>query len=239
MARNSARTEPLVVGIDGCRGGWIAAIAGSEPNTPLLAVEVHQAIGVLLERVGAGEFAVATIDMPMGLTDSGPRPCDAATRSRLGHRSSSVFSTPPRPLLHCVTHVDAVAAGRALDGRGISIQAFNLIPKIRELDEALTVDLVDRVRESHPETAFAELAGSPLTSRKRTAEGRAERLGLLTAEFPRSTALLTGRLRGAAADDLLDAVAITWSARRVVMGTAITLGDGTVDRRGIPMRVSI
>jgi predicted RNase H-like nuclease len=150
-----------------------------------------------------------------------------------------VFPTPPRPLLDSADHAEAVARGRALDGRGISIQAFNLLPKIAEVDDAIAPDLTDAVVEAHPESAFAELAGAPLPTTKRTAEGRAARLDLLAGPFPGSDEMLTARARGAAPDDVLDAAAAAWSARRWASGTAVVLGDGSLDRRGLPMRVAV
>jgi predicted RNase H-like nuclease len=206
---------------------------------PILSIEVVHHIGEVLDRVRQGELVAVGLDMPIGLPDAGPRASDALLRARLGPRRSSVFATPPRPLLGCTDHAEAVARGRALDGRGISIQAFNLLPKIAQVDAAIDPGLTEAVVEAHPESAFAELAGAPLASTKRSAEGRAERLALLTGPFPRSRAALTDRLRGAAPDDVLDAAAAAWSARRWATGTAVVLTDGALDGRGLPMRVAI
>lgn len=232
-----------LVGVDGCPTGWVAAFARcAEPNL-LIDVEVHSHIDTLITRVINGKIAVLAIDMPMGLPDTGPRNCDVETRSRLGRRGSSVFPTPIRPLLHCTDHARAVALGRSIDGRGISIQAFNLLPKIAQLDACIgdhqQSNLFDHIFEAHPEAAFADLAGEPLTSKKRTSEGRLERLALLEQELPGSGKLLARRVRGAAADDVLDAAVLVRTARRILDGTANLLGDGTVDRHGIPMRVAI
>jgi predicted RNase H-like nuclease len=132
-----------------------------------------------------------------------------------------------------------VRRSRAIDGRGISIQAFNLLAKIAEVDAAIDPVLTEAVVEAHPESAFAELAGAPLPTTKRTAEGRAARLALLAGPFPRSAGLLAAPARGAAADDVLDAAAAAWSARRWASGTALVLGDGSLDSRGLPMRVAV
>ena len=238
-----AHERAWLVGVDGCPAGWVAAFARcAEPNL-LIDIEVHAHIDTLIERVATGEIAVLAIDMPMGLPDTGARNCDVETRSRLGRRGSSVFPTPIRPLLHCTDHARAVALGRSIDGRGISIQAFNLLPKIAQLDACIgdhqQSNLFDHIFEAHPEAAFADLAGEPLTSKKRTSEGRLERLALLEQELPGSGNLLARRVRGAAADDVLDAAVLVRTARRILEGTATLLGDGTVDRHGIPMRVAI
>ncbi len=231
--------DALVAGVDGCRSGWVVATTTVTGPGPLLSIEVVAHIGEVFERVRAGELAAVGLDMPIGLPDAGARASDALLRARLGPRRSSVFATPPRPLLGCADHAEAVALGRALDGRGISIQAFNLLPKIAEVDAAIDLALTEAVVEAHPESAFAELAGAPLLTTKRTAEGRAERLALLAQPFPGGAALLTARAPGAAADDVLDAAAAAWSARRWASGTALVLGDGSLDSRGLPMRVAV
>ncbi len=235
--------DPLLVGVDGCKGGWVAAFATVATPDRLISIEVHDHIAPLLARITSGEVAMMTVDMPMGLTAAGPRRCDIETRARLGSRASSVFGTPPRPLLGCATHAEAVALGRSIDGRGISIQAFNLIPKIAQLDTALGVNpdpsLFEHLIESHPESAFAELAGHPLTTRKRTAEGRNERLDLLDTVFTTGTDLLRQRHRGAAHDDVLDAAILVRTAHRVASGTAVILGHDDRDDRGIPMCVAL
>ncbi|MBU6328499.1 MAG: DUF429 domain-containing protein [Acidobacteria bacterium] len=236
-------TDRLLVGVDGCRGGWVAAMAPLDRPDRLIAVEVVAQIDELLADVVGGRFAMVALDMPMGLPESGPRRCDIETRQRLGRRAPSVFPTPPRPVLGCTDHAAAVAMGRRIDGRGISIQAFNLIPKIVQVDRALgdppDPRILARVVEAHPESAFAELAGAPLTSAKRTAAGRAERLALLATVFHEGNHLLERRHPGAAPDDVLDAAVLVRTAHRMVTGSAMVLGGEERDARGIPMRVVI
>ncbi len=229
----------LVAGVDGCRSGWVVATTSARGPGPILSIEVVDHIGTVFDRVRSGDLVAVGLDMPIGLPDAGRRACDDLTRARLGPRRSSVFPTPPRPVLGAADHAEAVRRSRAIDGRGISIQAFNLLAKIAEVDAAIDPGLTEAVVEAHPESAFAELAGAPLPTTKRTAEGRAARLALLVGPFPGSAELLTARARGAAADDVLDAAAAAWSARRWAAGTALVLGDGSLDSRGLPMRVAV
>ncbi len=228
-----------MAGVDGCRGGWVVVRVSEGPGPRLLAVEVVETIAPVLDEVRAGRLGVLAVDMPMGLPPSGPRQADDEARRRLGPRRSTVFPTPPRPLLEATDHADAVRRGRALDGRGISIQGFNLFPKIIELDRCLTPDLCDQVIEAHPESGFATLAGRPLDTSKRTAEGREQRRQLLTTWLDDPDGLLGGHHRGAAPDDVLDATVNAWTARRWSDGIAVVLGDGTRDERGIPLRIVI
>ena len=71
---------------------------------------------------------------------------------------------------------------------------------------------------------------------KRTPEGRAERLALLAAAGVGDLARV--RALGAAPDDILDAAVLALTARRVADGTAVRLGDGAVDARGLRMEVA-
>jgi predicted RNase H-like nuclease len=229
----------MVAGVDGCRSGWVVASTPAHGPAPVVSIEVVAHIAEVFDRVRAGVLIAVGLDMPIGLPDAGARACDDRARARLGPRRSSVFPTPPRPLLGSADHAEACERGRALDGRGISIQAFNLLAKIAEVDDAIDPHLTEQVVEAHPESAFAELAGAPLLTTKRTPAGRAERLALLADPFPGSDVLLTARAPGAAADDVLDAAAAAWSARRWAQGAALVLGDGSVDRRGLPMRVAV
>ena len=74
-------------GIDGCPAGWLLAA------TPIGAGLVETfTFSTFHELVSVGqEFAVLAIDIPIGLTDHGPRPPDTAARALLGPRASSVF----------------------------------------------------------------------------------------------------------------------------------------------------
>jgi predicted RNase H-like nuclease len=204
-----------VAGVDGCRGGWVVAT----DDRLFVARNIHEVLAL--------DVAVIAIDMPIGLPDAGPRACDVVARRRLGPRRSSVFATPVRATLAATDYPDALARHRAADGRGLSKQAYNLLPKIREVD-AHAAD--PRLHESHPELAFARLLGHPAAHAKRSPSGRAERLAALGL-----TAI--SRLPGAAADDVLDALALVHTARHIAAGTGERLGDGARDARETTMAV--
>jgi predicted RNase H-like nuclease len=172
--------------------------------------------------------------MPIGLPDEWWRAADVEARRFLaGGRSSTVFPTPPRPLLHETDHVEASALSRRLFGRGLPRQSFHLLPRLRELDELARTQGEDRILEVHPECSFRALAGATLPS-KHTAEGRAVRESLL---HPLFGEVVDIRPRGAEADDVLDAFAVLWSVERFLRGEHIEHGDGARDRYGLPMRI--
>jgi predicted RNase H-like nuclease len=120
------------------------------------------------------------------------------------------------------------------------MQAFNLVPKMREVAAALEAALQPAVAEVHPETSFAAIAGRPCVHSKRTADGVAERTKLLRAHFPTVRAELDTRPRAAGVDDVLDAFAAAWTARRMAAGDARWLGDpGARDDRGYRLTIAV
>ena len=231
--------ERLVVGVDGCRAGWVVVVASARERTPIRSVEIVEDIATVIAHGRSGRYSAIAIDMPIGLPDRGTRGCEPALRKLLGARSSSVFPVPPRGVLGSPSHEEAVRRGREIDGRGVTIQAFNILRKIEQLDASIEPDDQRFTFESHPESAFAVLAGAPLESKKRLVAGREERLALLAEPFPDSETLLRSRLPGSAPDDVLDAASIAWSARRSILGEALEFGDDALDARGLRMRVIV
>jgi predicted RNase H-like nuclease len=225
----------FVAGVDGCRGGWIVAVAPT--NGGPATVEWVPALDALLRRVRAGELRAVGIDMPIGLPSRAPRASDRALRAHLGPRRSTVFPTPSRVVLDALDYRDALARARHATGKGLSKQAWNLVGKIRELDALVTPDLQPRVSEAHPESSFAEMAHQPLASRKNTPTGRADRIALLRPSFPDVEQHVAAQ--PAFAIDVLDAFAAAWTARRIALGTARWFGDDDRDERGLSMRVAV
>jgi predicted RNase H-like nuclease len=101
---------------------------------------------------GGSQFEIIAVDVPIGLPDSyqaGGRDCDRATRRRLGQaRGRSVFAAPVRCVLEVLNgpvlalaekHQEACrrSRGSALHGKGITRQTFNILQKIREVDDLL------------------------------------------------------------------------------------------------------
>jgi predicted RNase H-like nuclease len=232
-----------VVGVDGCRAGWYAVAWNTEENR-FCGCVLPQFKDVL---VFSQEAQIVAVDMPIGLLDHalpGGRICDVYARKLLHpNRMSSVFSAPVRTALEAETYAEALALNRdsSHHDRGLSKQCFGIFPKIREVDQLMTPDLQQRVREIHPELGFSALNGGfPLGHAKRTPEGRAERLDLLVrAGFaPLLAQMLGTRLEGAEPDDLLDACAACWSARRIAEGRAERIPpDPRRDAKGLSMQI--
>jgi predicted RNase H-like nuclease len=210
-------------GVDGCRTGWIVATRTS--------VHVIERLETLVED---STIDIIGVDMPIGLPDRWARAADTEARRFLGgRRASTVFPTPPRPLLHEADYALANLGSRRLFGRGLSKQAFNLLPRLREVDELARTEPEDRLVEIHPECSFRALAGAALPS-KHTPGGRAARQALLRPLFGE---LVDARPPGAQVHDVLDAFAVLWSVERFRRGAHIEHGDGARDRYGLPMRI--
>ena len=179
--------------------------------------------------------AAVGVDIPLGLpAGRARRACDTLTAARLGRARSSVFPAPPREVLAAPDYAQACAVARALTGRAISLQTFHIMSKIAEWD---AVALPDGVVEVHPELALRTLAPATDFARKKSARGAGQRIAALARWVDPAVAL--GDLpAGARLDDVLDALAVAWSAARWARGAAEVLGEEH-DACGRPMRVVV
>lgn len=119
------------------------------------------------------------IDIPIGLSCT-TRLCDQEARQIVGpKRAPSVFTPPCRETLRASTHGQASEMNRRMCGKGLTIQAFGILPRIRQIDRLMSPGLQASVRQAHPEVTFAVLNGRPLGHSKKTSEGEPERLALL------------------------------------------------------------
>ena len=168
------------------------------------------------ERWGARAIVV---DIPIGIPESGPRLADTEARRFIKPRGSSVFPTPVRAALEAPTYEEARIASVAASGKSLSSQAFAIAPRILDVDGHTPRDGV-AIIEGHPEVSFRAMAGEPITERKKDLGGAILRTQLLEAEgmvVPRAE---REALKPAALDDVLDAAAMAWTARRIERGEA-------------------
>lgn len=235
-----------VAGVDGCRGGWIAAFA-----------EVSGAVHVRVLPRFADVLAaperpeIVAVDIPIGLPEAigpGGRGPERAVRGLLGARQSSVFTVPSRPAVYARDYRAAclIALATSDPPRKVSKQLFMIAPRIREVDEILRADpsLAPRVFEVHPEVAFWRLNGEQALTKPKKVKGQPYPPGLdlrrrlLAAEG--FAAEVTGQAPppGAGADDLLDALACAAVARRILAGRARPFPDPPfADGFGLPVAI--
>jgi predicted RNase H-like nuclease len=188
---------------------------------------------------------VIGVDMPIGLLDAaerGGRECDRLARGRLGQpRARSVFSPPARGALPSQKFPEACMANRASSplGIGISQQCFHIFSKMREVDGAMSPAAQTRVFEVHPELTFFEMrGGTPMTHAKKASEGRKERVRTLANAGILRPGASVPNASAAAPDDVLDALAACWTARRIHLKEAVRVPDWPpVDGRGLRMEI--
>lgn len=240
-------TDPWLAGMDGCRAGWVTVFlrpAGDDARVRILPrfSDITEA---------PEKPAVIAVDIPIGLpeqTGPGGRSAENAIRPLLGARQSSVFSVPSRAALETLDYREAcsIALTTSDPPRKISKQLFMIAPKIREVDATLRGDpsLASRTFEVHPEAAFWLLNGKCALTEPKKIKGKLYEPGLhlrrellVAAGLPR-THVETAPPTGAAADDLLDALACAAIARRIHAGIARPYPDPPPrDVHGLPMAI--
>lgn len=201
------------VGVDGCPTGWIAVAWDGSTDTTAHFLPSLDGLAAAVP-----DATVVAIDMPI-VVPKRERAAEAELRAFLGPRRSSVFTTPPRIAFDATDYATANDAARASTGKGVSRQAWALVPKIREVIAWLPTAGVP-VIEAHPEGCFAALLGAPAAASKKTWAGMTQRLGALTAAGFDLTDVDETAARAAITDDLLDAAAAAWTAARFHRGAA-------------------
>ena len=217
-----------VLGVDGCRGGWVGIVlTGDGGVSAVFGADVSTLITTATEV--AGPPVAVGVDMPLHLSPSGWRPCDSAVRTHLGAKRSSVFPVPPEPVLALDDYAAACDLCRELTGKAFSRQLWMLRPKVLELAGWWSaVGGPAGVREVHPETSFSLMTGAPIAASKRTGEGLALRRAALADQGIVPPGDLGWPRRAAGPDDVLDAAAVAWTARRIAAGTARCFPDPPV-----------
>lgn len=209
-------TPQPVLGVDGARHGWVGVVWDGTTATPVFDRTLSGLCDAATARFGPP--AVVSVDMPIELERAERRACDVAVRPLLGARRSSLFAPPVLDALDLPTYAEANAWSKAETGHGISKQAWMLVPKIQEVRAFVRTSTL-AVRETFPELSFHAMNGDrPLSHAKRTWTGMALRLQLLRdagIELP----VEAGRAGDVAADDVIDAAGVAWSAMRIANGS--------------------
>ncbi|CAN5835356.1 DUF429 domain-containing protein [soil metagenome] len=212
------------LGVDAAgKAGWVGVVVDDAGFVsgylhPVLAgvvADAESAAGAPLDAIG--------VDIPIGLVDGPVRAVDVAARRYVGPRRSSVFAAPHPAVVHLGDHAEVNRVLVAWGLPRISVQAFNLFPRVRE---AAALAAERPLWEVFPEGSFTAMGGRHLAASKKTWNGQAHRRARLAAATP---SILVpddlGRVGTVLADDVLDAAACAWSALRVAGGTAEPLGD--------------
>ena len=211
-------------GIDGCKAGWlfVSFDEGNERYEVLRTDEELEAKLLEVDRV--------FVDMPIGLEDEEyTRDCDRLLRKEVGSDySSSIFSPPIRPALAAPSYVEANMISYEYTEKKLSLQSWNITPKILLLDELLSnhAELCDKVLESHPEHLFQILNEGMIFQKKNLKKGIKHRLGLVEEYEPIVDDFFRDikeefRRNEVAEDDIVDAMALAlfakWSEEKPII----------------------
>jgi predicted RNase H-like nuclease len=238
--------DVTLAGVDGCPAGWCVAWTNAAADN------VHISVVPRFSDIVAAhpEPAIVAVDIPIGLPErsgAGGREAENRIRPLLGNRQSSVFSVPSRAAVYADDYGEAcrIALSTSDPPRKVSRQLFMLAAKIREVDDALRTrtGIVSRVFEVHPELAFWRLNGECALSEPKKVKGKSYEPGLaqrrellMNSGFPAH--VMHSPPRGAAADDVLDALACAAVARRIHAGVAKPFPDPPPrDAFGLPMAI--
>lgn len=231
----------LISGVDACKGGWICIFKDLVSGE--VVSEVYRLIVQLVDRSPRPE--VLALDIPIGLTNSGPRECDIIARRLLGHpRRSSVFPAAIRPALEAQDRKQADEITRSIDGRGVGAQAFGLYARIREVDAIMRsyAQARGRIYEVHPELCFmAWNGGKPIKESKKSHLGMSIRQELIQSPFGKRAMQFIRQAHQpsvVADDDIYDAFAALWTAERIQSGVAqVVPNPPGIDASGIQMGI--
>jgi predicted RNase H-like nuclease len=219
-----------VLGVDGCKGGWVAValedgvFAGSR---------FVDSIG----DVASDPASVIGIDTPLGETTPGNRAADRSARAFLKPRSALVFPAPLLAALEAPTHSEGSAVSVAKCGKGVPKQAWGLRKYMLDARPHWSEDPT-RLREVHPECSFKQMKGDTVTTKKIHWLGVRERLSLLGEQ---GIELLSDRHElplDVPTPDVIDAAAAAWSAHRIALGAAVCMPDPPErDAEGRPVAI--
>jgi predicted RNase H-like nuclease len=231
-----------VLGIDGCRAGWCVSAIDVGKFEVSLKSNIHEIIR------GYPDFDVALIDIPIGLGDNHiARDVERAARQELSPiRHHSIFTPPVREAITACNYVEAKKINQSISGKKISLQSWNISPKIAELDLFLQnyPAFQKKILESHPEICFKYLNQGSIPSLPKNAPkygGIKQRL-LILKKFQRNIQSIYDLARSQFAssevknDDIVDALCLAITAKfgRLNRFDKI-LGSNKKDTQGINM----
>ncbi len=204
-------------GVDASRSGWVICYAQVEASR--VAWHLHWTDNLTAWWDLHQETDLVLIDIPIGLPEASrpQRAVDVAARRLLRQigKSASLFSPPPREVAEMEDYQEALRLSRQRCGRGFSLQAFHLLPKIREVRDLRQQypQTRERWQEAHPELAFWRWSGIPFASKK-TPQGRHQRTSLLEKYLGSALAraLATFPRHAGQVDDACDAAILLLSA---------------------------
>ena len=229
-----------IAGIDGSKGGWVC-VSGYENNYKELKFEKLKEFNDIKSK----NFNLVLVDIPIGLDinlKKGGRIVDKLARKELLTNKSSIFNAPSRLVLEAKNYEEANKINKN-KGMGLSKQSWNLVKKIKEVDEFIKNSNKTIIFESHPEIIFQVMKKDKVSTKKKNDEGIIERRNLLEKNGFNKVFLEKNLLAKDSfykKDDFIDACSLFWSANRVITKTEVKIpNDIVLDSEGIIMQIKV
>ena len=229
-----------IAGIDGSKGGWVC-VSGYENNYKELKFEKLKEFNDIKSK----NFNLVLVDIPIGLDinlKKGGRIVDKLARKELLTNKSSIFNAPSRLVLEAKNYEEANKINKN-KGMGLSKQSWNLVKKIKEVDEFIKNSNKTIIFESHPEIIFQVMKKDKVSTKKKNDEGIIERRNLLEKNGFNKVFLEKNLLAKDSfykKDDFIDACSLFWSANRVITKTEVKIpNDIFLDSEGIIMQIKV
>ena len=205
----------LIIGIDGCKSGWFSVWENQDKS---IHSSVFSNLNELKNFFKNESQLIIGIDMPVVLSEVIPRQADQLARKLLSKKASSVFTAPTPEMLNQPNYEKASLVSKRLFGKSMSLQSWYLFPKIKDVQTMIHHEDM-QIYEIHPELSFRAMNNEQvILESKKTLEGFALRNSLLSMHF-KNFIFEEIRRQYARKDvmdnDILDALAVLWSAKRI------------------------
>lgn len=230
-----------VLGIDGCKGGWLAAVAAG----PRLAIKWRPDIEAVLSAYATNVKAL--IDIPIGLPDSPQQAAfrpDKAARAILGKKYSSVFPAPYRLVAQAKDTNEAWEVNKAVGGNA-NYMTMGIRKAVAEVDRFLQENVAwqNKLCECHPEVCFTVLnGGTPLIESKKGEVGREKRLNILARWGIKREQFSGHPLYAKHKDDVIDALCLVLVGRLAAKGKTTVIPPAAeiqTDSIGLKMQMVV
>ena len=204
-----------IIGIDGCKRGWFSVWQNPDDT---IQSSIFSTLNHLKDFFNDEAHLIIGIDMPVVLSDFIPREADQLARKLLSKKASSVFTAPTPEMLEQPNYERASYVSKRLFGKSMSLQSWYLFPKIKDV-QTIIHDAHINLYEIHPELSFRAMNHEEvILESKKSKEGFEIRNALLRRHFEsfdfESIRNLYPR-KDVMDNDILDAMAVLWSAKRI------------------------
>lgn len=204
-----------IIGIDGCKTGWFSVWENKDES---IQSSIFTTLNDLKNFFKKEDHLIIGIDMPVILSEVIPREADQLARKLLSKKASSVFTAPTPEMLAQSSYEKASFVSKRLFGKSMSLQSWYLFPKIKDV-QTIIHDNDINIYEIHPELSFRAMNQEKvILESKRSKEGFEIRNSLLKGHFDSFDFETIRNLypkKYVMDNDILDAMAVLWSTKRI------------------------